>query len=73
MDDHLCHCGHEQILHSSTDNTCFILGCPCDEGFQHKWMEISPRLKAALERRDKTTRATLKELNAPAAVPQESK
>lgn len=47
--DHLCHCGHGPMLHASTNNTCFVEGCPCVEGFQPKWMVISPRLKAALD------------------------
>ena len=44
MNNHLCHCGHEQLFHASTNNRCLILDCPCDEGFQHSWMEMSPFL-----------------------------
>jgi hypothetical protein len=39
-----CHCGHAAIWHASTNNTCFIEGCPCAEGFQSTDDPCSPRL-----------------------------
>lgn len=60
--EHLCHCGHEQLFHTSTNNECLIMGCPCLEGFQPKWMEISPRLYAALADADSQTRISLQRL-----------
>ncbi len=52
---HLCHCGHERLFHSSSNNECFIAGCPCAEGFQAQGDEISLRLKDALLKQDGKT------------------
>jgi hypothetical protein len=62
-DEHLCHCGHENMFHASTNNHCMIDGCPCDEGFQPRWMSMSPRLKSALETQDLASRIDLRNLN----------
>lgn len=64
-DHHLCHCGHEQLFHYSTNNRCMIVDCPCSEGFQSKTEEMSPKLRTALEDRDQETRALLRGVNKP--------
>ena len=63
--EHLCHCGHEELFHFSTNNDCGVMGCPCSEGFQHKWMAISTKLAAALAKNDDSARERLREMNRP--------
>jgi hypothetical protein len=37
--------------------------CPCSEGFQPRWLAMSPKLRSALEQRDASTRTALREMN----------
>jgi hypothetical protein len=59
-----CYCGHEAWVHSSTDNKCLVLGCPCDEGFQHDFLgPPSDRLLAAMTALDRCVKVPVSSMS----------